>query len=333
MRLGAMRESQEFQRIRSLVDAVDAPSACEVVLGPGDDAAIVRLDGSEALVLSSDLSVEDVHFRREWTTWESIGFRAIAAALSDLAAMAARPIGVLLSVAVPPEVDAETMDEMARGMGACLRRHGASLLGGDLSRSPGPVMIDVTVIGAAANPVERTGACPGDDLWVTGRLGGAASAAAAWSEGRQPDPDARRAFERPCPRTGEARCLRELADIHAMIDLSDGLAADAEQMAAASGVRLILESEQIPLHRSLENWAQPEVALAIAAGGGEDYELLVALGPGTADAAARKLAREFNVEFTRVGRVAEGAGVKWVGADGEIVDPPASGFDHFAGEA
>jgi thiamine-monophosphate kinase len=327
-----MRESPEFQRIRSMVDAVDAPFTREVALGPGDDAAILRLDGSESLVVSTDLSVEDVHFRRGWMTWNSIGFRAIAAALSDLAAMAARPIGVLVSVAVPAELDVGIMDEMARGMGACLREQGASLLGGDLSRSPGPVMIDVTVIGAAANPVERAGACPGDDLWVTGRLGGAAWAAAAWSEGREPEPDARRSFERPRPRTGEALCLREMADVHAMIDLSDGLAADAEQMAAASGVRLILESERIPLHRSLENWAQPEVALAIAAGGGEDYELLVALGPGTADAAAHKLAREFNVELTRVGTVAEGAGVEWVGAGGEVLDPPASGFDHFEEE-
>jgi len=328
-----MRESPEFQRIRSLIGAVDAPLAREVALGPGDDAAILRLDGSEFLVVSADLSVEGVHFRREWTTWESIGFRAIAAALSDLAAMAARPIGVLVSVAVPPELDTGNLDAVARGMGLCLREQGASLLGGDLSRSPAPLMIDVTVIGATANPVTRAGACPGDDLWITGRLGGAASAAAAWSEGREPDPGARRAFERPRPRTGEARCLREMADVHAMIDLSDGLVADGAQMAAASGVRLILESERLPLHSSLEDWALPEVALALAAGGGEDYELLVALRPDTADAAARKLARDFDVEFTRVGRVTEGAGVEWVGAGGEVLDPPAPGFDHFAGEA
>ena len=158
-------------------------------------------------------------------------------------------------------------------------------------------------------------------------------AVAAWSEGRDPDADARRAFEHPRPRTGEARSLREVADVHAMIDLSDGLVADGAQMAAASGVRLILESERLPLHSSLEDWALPEVALALAAGGGEDYELLVALRPDTADAAARKLARDFDVEFTRVGRVTEGAGVEWTGAGGDVLDPPAPGFDHFAGEA
>ena len=330
--MGAMRESPEFQRIRSLVEAVNAPVAREVAVGPGDDAAILSLSGSEFMVVSTDLSVEGVHFRREWLTWEAIGFRAVAAALSDLAAMAARPIGVFVSLAVPPELDARTLDEMAGGMGACLREQDAALLGGDLSRSPGPALIDVTVVGAAENPVERAGAVPGDDLWVTGRLGGAALAATAWSGGLEPDPAARRAFEKPRPRTREARGLCAALDVHAMIDLSDGLAADAAHMAAASGVRLVLEAEQVPLHRALESWAQPEVALSIATGGGEDYELLAAVAPGMDVGAARKLTGELGVELTRIGTVEAGAGVEWVGARGEVLEPPASGFDHFAGE-
>ena len=324
-----MRDSPEFERIGALIDAVAAPSVPEVELGPGDDAAILRATGTEALVLSTDLSVEHVHFRREWLTWESIGFRAIASALSDLAAMAARPLGVLVSLAVPPETDRRTLDELAHGMGGCLREHGAALLGGDLSRSPGPVVIDVTVIGAAARPVKRSGALPGDEIWVTGRLGGAGSAAAAWSRGLEPDPSARRAFERPRPRLKEALLLCRSADVHALIDLSDGLASDAAQVAAASGVRLVLESERVPLHRTLEGWAKADVALALAVGGGEDYELLAVVAPGTAEAAVRELSADFQLEFTRVGMVTEGAGVGWVGARGESIEPPASGFDHF----
>jgi len=331
-RLGAMRESPEFQRIRSLVQAVNAPLAREVALGPGDDAAILSLSGSEFMVVSTDLSVEGVHFRREWLSWEAIGFRAVAAALSDLAAMAARPVGVLVSLAVPPELDARTLDEMAGGMGACLREQEAALLGGDLSRSPGPAMIDVTVVGAADNPVERAGAVPGDDLWVTGRLGGAALAARAWSGGLEPDPAVRRAFECPRPRTREARGLCAAVDVHAMIDLSDGLAADAAHMAAASGVRMVLEAERVPLHAALESWAQAEVALAVATGGGEDYELLAAVAPGMEVGAVRKLAGELGVELTRIGTVEAGSGVEWVGARGEVLEAPASGFDHFAGE-
>ena len=325
----AMRDSPEFERIGALIDAVAAPSATEVELGPGDDAAILRVSGPETLILSTDLSVEHVHFRREWLTWESIGFRAIASALSDLAAMAARPLGALVSLAVPPEMDRRTLDELAHGMGECLREHEAALLGGDLSRSPGPVVIDVTVVGAAVRPVRRSGALPGDEVWVTGRLGGAGAAAAAWGRGLEPDPLARRAFERPRPRLKEARFLCQSAEVHALIDLSDGLASDAEQLAAASGMRLVLEADRVPLHHTLEHWVMADVALALAAGGGEDYELLAAVAPGTADAAARALYREFNVEFTRVGTVTDGAGVGWVGAGGESISPPASGFDHF----
>ena len=226
-------------------------------------------------------------------------------------------------------MDRRTLDELAQGMGGCLREHGTALLGGDLSRSPGPVVIDVTVVGAAARPVERSGALPGDEVWVTGRLGGAGAAAAAWSRGLEPDPAARRAFERPRPRLEEARSLCRSADVHALIDLSDGLASDAAQVAAASGVRLVLEVDRVPLHRTLEGWAVPEVALALAVGGGEDYELLAVVAPGTAEAAARELSREFQLEFTRVGVVGEGAGVGWIGARGEPIDSPAPGFDHF----
>lgn len=164
MRSVSMRPGPEFDRIRSVIGAIGSQESPDVLLGPGDDAAVIRAGPDESIVVSSDLSVEDVHFRREWLKWEAIGFRAAASALSDLAAMAARPIGVLLSVAVPPELDLRTLDEIASGVGACLRTHETPLLGGDLSRSPGPVMIDVVVLGAARDPVGRDGAHVGDEL-------------------------------------------------------------------------------------------------------------------------------------------------------------------------
>lgn len=324
-----MRDSPEFRRIRTLVETIGAPAASGVEIGPGDDAAALRLSRGEAVVLSTDISVEGVHFRREWLTWESIGYRAAAAALSDLAAMAARPVGALLSLAIPPEVDERTLDELARGIGGCLRETGTALLGGDVSRSPGPVVLDFAVVGAAANPVTRAGARPGDELWVSGRLGGSAAAAAAWKHGLEPDPSAKRAFERPQPRLEEAQSLCEAAAVHALIDLSDGLAADAAQMAAASGVRLVIETGRVPLHQGLEGWALPEAALALAVGGGEDYELLAAVAPGSLDPAV--LARgAVDVGWTRIGTVAAGSGVEWVGMDGSPVEAPAGGFDHFA---
>lgn len=330
-RTGRMAESQEFRRIRAMILAVEAPIRAELETGPGDDGAVLLVPEGERVIVSADLSVERIHFRREWLTWESIGFRAVAAALSDLAAMAARPIGVLVSLAVPPETDERTLEELAHGIGSCLREHGGSLLGGDLSRSPGPVVIDVTAIGAAERPVLRSGARPGDELWVTGRLGGAGLAAASWSSGLEPDPAARRAFERPTPRLAEARALRETADVGALIDLSDGLAADARQLAAASGVQLTVDSRAVPLHPALEGWAQPEAAVAIAVGGGEDYELLASLAPDTGSLAAERLRREFDLELTLIGSVTEGNGVEWLGSSGRVIAVPAAGFDHFDG--
>jgi len=328
-----MRKSPEFERISALVRAIGAPAAPEVEIGPGDDAAVLRLPEPEALVVSTDVSVEDVHFRREWLTWDAIGYRAVAAALSDLAAMAARPVGVLVSLAVPPEMDGRTLEELADGMGNCLRESQVALLGGDLSRSPGPVVIDVAVLGGAERPVTRSGARPGDELWVTGRLGGAAAAAAAWARGLEPDPSDRGAFERPRPRLREARSLCEQADVHALVDLSDGLASDAEQMAAASGVRLVLETGRVPLHDTLEAWALRDAALALAVGGGEDYELLASVAPGTVRDTIVEGLGEVGTQLTRIGTVKEGAGVEWVGPKGELVEPPAAGFDHFAAKA
>lgn len=324
-----LRDSPEFARIRQLIASTAAPTVTELEIGPGDDAAAIRIPPGEVVVLSTDMTVEGVHFLREWLTWEAIGYRATASALSDLAAMAARPLGVLLSLAVPPELDGRTLDELAGGVGACLRDVGAALVGGDLSRSPGPVVLDVGVIGAAERPMTRTGALPGDELWVSGALGAAALAASSWKGGLEPDPGARRAFERPRPRIREARRLCEEATVHALIDLSDGLASDAAQIAAASGVRLVIETARVPLHAGLQSWAVQEAALALAVGGGEDYELLAAIAPGSFPGAASRQESEAGVEWVRVGTVAEGSGVEWLDAAGHPVQPPAAGFDHF----
>jgi thiamine-monophosphate kinase len=324
-----MRDSPEFRRIRQLIASTAGPALAELEIGPGDDAAALRVPEGEAVLLSSDMTVEGVHFLREWLTWEAIGYRATASALSDLAAMAARPLGVLLSLAIPPELDGRMLDELAGGVGACLRDTGAALLGGDLSRSPGPVVLDLGVIGTARRPVTRAGAIPGDELWVSGELGAAALAASAWRSGMEPDPGARRAFERPRPRSSEARRLCEEATVHAMIDLSDGLASDAAQMAAASGVRLVIETARVPLYAGLESWAVEEFALALAVGGGEDYELLAALAPGSFSGGGRRRDGEDAVEWVRVGVVEEGSGVEWLDDAGNPIPPPAAGFDHF----
>ncbi|MFO7587294.1 MAG: thiamine-phosphate kinase [Gemmatimonadota bacterium] len=322
----------EFRRIESLLASAGAPVGDAVIVGPGDDAAVIATPAGERLVLSCDLSIEGVHFRREWLSWEAIGWRAAASALSDLAAMGARPLGALLALAIAPELDAAVSDALARGVGDCLRRFGAPLLGGDLARSPGPAFLDVVVAGAAARPIRRGGAGAGDELWVTGRLGGAAAAAAALGAGLEPDPRALRSFERPSPRLPEIAWLAPRAEITAAIDLSDGLAGDAGHVAAASGARVVLDVDAIPLHPVLEEWPDREAAVRLAVSGGEDYELLLAAAPGAIEAVAAAFASRLGIPLTRLGRVEDGEGVAWVDGKGAPVRSPFRGFDHFAAD-
>jgi thiamine-monophosphate kinase len=323
----------EFDRIRRAVaKAGELPATVRV--GPGDDAAV--LEGG--WVLSTDLSVEDVHFRRSWLSAREIGYRAASAALSDLAAMAASPVGLLVSVAVPgairedmnedmnddPGVD---LDALYDGVREAAEAVNAAVLGGDLSRSPGPLMLDVAVVGCTLWPVLRNGAEPGDELWVTGRLGASAAAVRAWQQGEQPSPEARDAFARPVPRIREACCLVEKELVGALIDVSDGLAGDAGHIAAASGVKIVLEASRVPIAAAALDALGSEAALDSALYGGEDYELLFAADPGTVDPASFE--QRFGLDLTRVGRVFEGEGVWLDTGDGEPRPVAPASFDHF----
>lgn len=325
-----MRKGPEFERIEAFIRAVDAQAPAEVTLPPGDDAVTVLAGEGESIVVSTDVSVEEVHFQRAWLTWEAIGYRATASALSDLAAMAARPLGVLISLALPPELDDRVYEELAAGMGTCLRAAGAGLLGGDLSRSPGPVLINVVAVGAAMHSIGRSTAAAGDEIWLTGRLGGAAAAAAAWRNGLEPDSRARRSFERPVPRTSEALWLSRRASLAAAIDLSDGLIGDAGHIAAASDVCLQIEAECVPLHPVLEEYSDRRAALQLGLAGGEDFELLLAVRPGALDGVAAEFTRVFDTLLTRIGRVMAGRGTVLVGPDGREISIGMTGYDHFA---
>lgn len=314
----------EFDLIRRFVGAGEAHHPA-VRLGPGDDAAV--LDGG--WVLSTDLTVEDVHFRRSWINAEEVGWRATAAALSDLAAMAAEPVGVLVSMAFPREGSLD-VDAVQRGVRAAAASVGASVLGGDLSRSPGPLVLDLTVVGRAAEPVSRAGARPGDELWVTGRLGASAAAVLLWRAGQAPAPRLRTAFARPEPRVQAALALSRAGVLRALVDVSDGLAGDAGHLAAAGGVKVVLERERVPLAEGAAEALGPSGALEAALHGGEDYELCFAAPPGGVDAAA--LEPTAGVALTRVGRVEAGSGVWLEEAEGSSARLLRGGYDHAAGD-
>ncbi len=316
----------EFDLIRRFLPPSEGRP--DVRVGPGDDCAVITGNG---IALSADMSVEGVHFRRDWLSPQEIGFRAAAAALSDLAAVAARPIGVLVSLAVP-EADAGSFAEaLMRGVQEAAEATGGVLLGGDLTRSPGPVVIDVTVVGEAPHPVLRSGSHPGDELWVTGTLGGAGAALARLRAGEAPPADARARFARPTPRTAEAAWLAARTLPCAMIDLSDGIAGDAAHLAAAGGVALLLDREAIPVHPAVFGLSPVrESALQLATGGGEDYELLFTAVPASVAPHLDAFRTEFGISLTRVGRVAVGEGVAWDGGENPPRRLDRGGFQHFA---
>ncbi|MHB1329706.1 MAG: thiamine-phosphate kinase [Gemmatimonadales bacterium] len=304
---------REFDRVRAVAAALGADAR-----HLGDDCAF--LPGGWCV--STDLSVDEVHFRRGWLDPEEIGWRATAAGLSDLAAVGAAAEAALVAVVLAEGDSTEMLVALMRGAGAAAHAVGAHIVGGDLSRGT-ELALTVTALGRAERPVRRAGARVGDGIWVTGLLGGARAALEAWRHHRAPDPGHRDRFARPMPRVAAGQWLAAHRAT-AMLDLSDGLAGDLPHLAAASGVRLEVDLERLPLDEALPEAAAhtDEPPHLFAAVGGEDYELLVTLPP------------EFEVSdglpgglsLSRIGRVVEGAGVLLRFEGGPI---HLAGFDHF----
>ena len=326
----ALGAGGEFDLIRRFIvadgDAAGGAGEGDVPVGPGDDAAVLR----DGWVVTTDLSVEDVHFRRAWMDDREVGYRAAVAALSDLAAMAATPVAVLVSLAAPPDGDVD-LEAVNRGVVEAAREVGAEVVGGDLTRSPGPLFIDVAALGRTAWPVQRDGAEPGDHVWVTGTLGASAAAVRLWEAGEEPPETLRSAWVRPPSRVEAARCLVEQEVVDALIDLSDGLVGDAGHVAAASGVRIVLEADAIPVDPAVVDRFGAEEARALALHGGEDYELCFVTDPGIVD--PDYFQRRYGLRLTRVGHVTEGVGVWLQDDDGEARRLERGGFDHWAPRA
>jgi len=296
----------------------------DVVLGVGDDAALLAAPAGCDLAIALDTLVEGVHFPRGFDA-RFIGHRALAVNLSDLAAMGAEPAWALLGLTLPA-VDEPWLSGFSAGLDALARRHGVALVGGDTTR--GPLTVSVTLAGTAPSgqALRRSGARPGDDLWVSGTPGDAA-AGLAILEGRLPAQGRARdallaRFQLPQARVALGVALRGIAS--ACIDVSDGLAGDLAKLCAASGVGADVESRELPLSAGLCSVATRDARLAFALGGGDDYELLF-----TADASqrARLAALDAGVVLKRIGTVAGATGVRVDGA------PPGRdaghGFDHF----
>jgi thiamine-monophosphate kinase len=255
-------------------------------LASGLDADGAVLD--DGLVATTDLLVEGVHFRREWTSWRDLGFKAAAVNLSDLAALGAEPLGLLVGLAAPPDTAAWVVVELYEG----LAEGRAAVVGGDLTAAP-EIVVSVTALGRSDRIPGRAGAIPGDLLVVTGELGAAAAGLYALDHGLEGFDELVQRHRRPPIRLEEGRWLSRSA--HALVDLSDGLLADARRIADRSQCRLVIDVDAVPRAPGLAEVADlPFWTL------GEDYELLAALAPDDASASG----------FPIVGRVEEGSGVE-----------------------
>jgi thiamine-monophosphate kinase len=316
----------EFELIARFIERLPAPGP-EVLVGSGDDAAVVGHDGP--VVVSVDASVEGVHFERPTFSPEAIGRKALASAISDLAAMAASPRHGYVVVGVPEGEPDSNLLELADGIASVAASEQMAVIGGDLVSSP-VLMVSVTAIGAetADTPlVTRAGARPGDAVVVTGEIGGAAAGLRLLGTEARSDSD-KRLIERqlsPTPRVEAGQALAR-AGATAMIDLSDGLVADANHLARSSGVRIEMDVESVPFQPgAIEALSDdPREGRISAAGGGEDYELLACLPEEQVSAVSAEIGD--GCGLTRIGTVVEGEEAVLLDESGGIL--PVGGFDH-----
>ncbi len=318
------------------------PAPDWLLIGIGDDAAVAEPERNRVEVLTVDALVEGIHFDRAFVPPASIGHRALAVNLSDLAAMGAAPRLALLSMALPPALPLDDFDGIISGFTALAGQHSVHVAGGNLTRSPGPLMLDVTVMGTVKRrqALTRSGARAGDDLYVSGWLGSAAAGLALLRERRTTDAESRTtnderltwSFLRPEPRLALGMHLSRNRAASACMDLSDGLADGLRQIAEASGVGVTVDTTRLPI--------EPEARALFAARGldavtqaltaGDDYELLFAVRPRTSRRLA-EAARRGGVPLTRIGRCTAERGVVLQGAAASVLDAGSlpRGFTHF----
>ena len=330
-----LREAGE-RRFLARVQRELGGSGGAVLLGIGDDAAVIECPVGHSLVLTCDAAVAGRHFRRQWLTDAQIGSRAVRAAVSDIAAMGAVPAAALLTLIISPDEPERAAHDIVAGAAAACEALGLNLAGGETVSTDGPLTLNVTVAGfvAEGRALTRGAAKPGDALLVSGTLGDSAAGLAALKVGPTQGPDAARVIARhtqPKPRLELARLLAD-AGVHCAIDVSDGLVCDAGHIADESSVGLVIHTGALPISDECRAVARAlnTDPLVWALSGGEDFELLLTTPPVTAAELLERVPRELDLQLTRIGDVTVGSGVNVVGADGQAIDLSEEGWDHFA---
>jgi thiamine-monophosphate kinase len=302
-------------------------TAAGVRLGIGDDCAILAAPRGHELLVTTDLSLEGRHFRREWHPARAVGHRVLARGLSDLAAMGAKPLAAFLSLGLPEELAGSAwLREFMGGLLGLARAAGVTLAGGDTAEFAGGVVADIVLTGSAplGSSLRRSGARAGDGLYVTGALGGATAELLELAANPRGFAGASAKEEHPHlfpqPRLAVGMALRRRGLATACIDVSDGISTDLAHLCAESGCGAVVRERAIPVHALA---AARERAMELALNGGEDYELLfTSSGP-----VPRSIA---GVRITRIGEMTAGRGVKMIGVDGKTRGLKAAGWEHFS---
>ena len=308
-------EKRLIERIRR-----SARNGGSVVTGIGDDCAVLRVPPGHELLVTTDFTIENVHFRRDWHPPELVGRRCLTRGLSDIAAMGGDPRAAFLSLAVASDIPQKWVDRFLKGLLELAAEFDVPLAGGDTAQAANGIQADIVVVGSVpkGKAVLRSGATPGDQIYVTGALGGSAAVLASLIESGRAGVRLRRV--RPQPRLAAGCWLRQHGVASAMIDLSDGLSTDLDHICIESRVGAEIDAVAIPRAR-LAPGKEP-VALELALHGGEDYELLFT-------SAATVPAKVAGVCVTRIGRITRSRGMRIVGADGKSRALKAGGWEHF----
>ncbi|MCL6634422.1 MAG: thiamine-phosphate kinase [Peptococcaceae bacterium] len=322
-----------------LIDLLNRDLICNpagVIKGVGDDAAVLKSAGGAWLLFTTDMMVEGVHFSLAYSTFRQVGWKALAVNLSDIAAMGGRPAHALVSLAVPPRLEPGDLVELYEGLREAARTYGVNIVGGDTVGHPERLVVSVALLGEveAGRAVYRSGARPGDRVYVTGTLGAPAAGLHLFQNphlpcSREAADFCRRAHAAPRPRVWEGRFLARRG-ISAMDDISDGLASEMHEICGASGVGCLIRPEQVPIDpRVREVAARAGVdPLQWALYGGEDLELVFTAEPGVGENIRQEAAGE-ELALYQVGVITAAGGVCLERPGGEVLPLPRGGYDHF----
>ena len=331
-----VRELGEFALLARLQQRLKQADAPPVVRGIGDDCAVLRPADGNDLLVTADTQEEGVHFRRDWSTPEDIGWRCLAVNVSDIAAMGGVPLGAVVALSLPETLAVAFVEALYDGMNALAEAYDCPIIGGNISKSAERLSVTITVLGTAPRDgaVYRASARVGDHIWVTGDLGGAKAGLEALIHpqavaGLSTDAVLSR-YRRPRPRLREALFLRQHG-AHSLIDLSDGLSSDLAHVCEASGVGAQLHADRIPISDETRRAADALGldALTMALHGGEDFELCLTAPPDAAAPLEQGFRGQFDCPLTCIGTIQAGSGVTLRQPDGTEESLAAGGYDHF----